>query len=200
MANRNEYYKKYYEKTKENLLIKCREKVMCNICNKEINLSLALEFTLKSKDIIDNLKQILLSKEYQDDRILNLSTTMMSLSDFNPSLVTMENIMASGEFELINDIELRKQIISTYHTYEGTSKLEELLMNYINTYLTPFFFNNIRFSDFSSINADFVKDPLFENIVFGYEVLLNQQIKGYKTSLEEVKLLAINLTIAINKN
>ena len=39
MANRNEYYKKYYEKTKENLLIKCREKVMCNICNKEVNLS-----------------------------------------------------------------------------------------------------------------------------------------------------------------
>ena len=39
MANRNEYYKKYYEKTKENLLIKCSEKVTCNICNKEINLS-----------------------------------------------------------------------------------------------------------------------------------------------------------------
>jgi hypothetical protein len=160
----------------------------------------ALKYSELNKRNIDTLKQILLSKNYKDKRVKVLISSMMGMVDYNPSTITMENIMASGEFELIKDIELRKQIISTYYTYEGTSKLEELLINYINTYLTPFFFNNIRFSDFSSINADFIKDPLFENIVFGYEVLLNQQIEGYKVSLDEVKLLDVNLTRAIIKN
>ncbi len=33
---------------------------------------------------------------------------MFALTDFHPSLTTMENITASGEFELISDIEFRK--------------------------------------------------------------------------------------------
>ena len=160
----------------------------------------ALKYSELNKRNIDTLKQILLSKNYKDKRLKVLISSMMGMVNYSPSTTTMENIMASGEFELIKDIELRKQIISTYYTYDGTSKLEELLTNYIETYLTPFFFNNIRFSDFSSIKADFVKDPLFENIVFGYEVLLNQKIDGYKVSLEEVKLLDVNLTRAISKN
>ncbi len=121
---------------------------------------------------------------------------MMGLAGYSPSITTMENITASGEFELIKDIELRKKIISTYNTYNTTLKLEGLLAEYVNTYVTPFFFDNVRFSDFSSIHSDFIKEPLFENIVFGYEVLLNQQIRGYQDNLKKIKLLNENLKTA----
>lgn len=121
---------------------------------------------------------------------------MMGLADFSPSILTMENITASGEFELIKDIELRKRIISTYNTYNTTTKLERLLSDYVNQYVTPFFFNNVRFSDFSSINSNFIKEPLFANIVFGYEVFLNQQIKGFQLNLERIRQLNQPLTTA----
>jgi len=168
-----------------------------NILN-EANLVSALEFSESNKNDIDTLKQILLSKNYADKRIKILAASMMALANYSPSITTMENITASGEFELIKDIELRKRIISTYNTYNTTLKLEGLLSDYLNNYVTPFFFDNIRFSDFSSIHSDFIKKPLFENIVFGYEVLLNQLIKGYQDNLEKIKLLNENLNTANN--
>jgi len=170
-----------------------------NIANKA-NLVSALEFSVSNKKDIDTLKQILLSKSYTDKRIKALTASMMGLASFSPSITTMENITASGEFELIKDIELRKRIISTYNTYNTTIKLESLLSDYVNKYVTPFFFDNVRFSDFSSIDSDFIKETLFENIVFGYEVLLNQQIRGYQDNLEKIKLLNENLNADLNVN
>ena len=166
-----------------------------NKINQE-NLTSALDFSESTKKDIDTLKTILLSKKYSDERIQNLIASMMAMSDFNPITTTMENITASGEFDLITDIELRKILISTYNSFKTTTKLESLLVDYVNKYLTPFLFENIRFSDFSSLNSNFIKNPQFENIVLGYEALLYQQINGYKTNLERLNLLNEKLTSA----
>jgi hypothetical protein len=159
-----------------------------NISN-ETNLILAVEYSISIKKDVDTLKQILTSGEYNDSRIINLSASMMGLSSFVPSEITMENIKASGDFDLIKDNLLRKKLISTYKSYDTSLMLEGLLSDYLNTYLTPFFMENIRFSDFSSLHNNFIENPKFENIVFGYEVLLNQQITGYQDNLEKVRQL-----------
>ncbi len=111
----------------------------------------------------------------------------------------MQNISASGEFDLLKDIELRKKLIDVYNVYKTTTQLESLLSDYVNQYVTPYFFENIRFSDFSSIHDDFTKDPAFENIVIGYSVLLNQLISGYEENLKKLKLLNEKLTPADNR-
>jgi hypothetical protein len=175
-----DYLKSFYEENRDN----------------ESSLSLALEFAFKTKNDIDSLKQILLSKNYEDDRIKNLSASMMTLSDFHPSLITMENITASGDFELISNFEYREKLIDTYNSYQTTSQLEGILSDYVNQYVTPFFFKNIRFSDFTSLKENFIKNPEFENIVFGYDALLTQKIKGYKVNLEKLKELNQLLTTA----
>ncbi len=162
----------------------------------EIKLVSALKFSESNRKDIDTLKQILLTKNYTDKRIKILAASMMGIAGYNPSIITMENITASGEFKLIQDIELRKQLISTYNSYNNTLKLESILTAYIDEYLTPFFFDNVRFSDFSSIHSNFIKDPLFENLVFGYEVLLSQQIRGYQNNLEKIRVLNSKLTIS----
>lgn len=166
----------------------------------ETSLSAALIFSESNKKDIDTLKQILISKKYDDKRIKTLTASMMALANYSPSITTMENITASGEFKLIKDIALRKQIIDTYNSYKVTLKLEGLLSNYVDKYVTPYFFENVRFSDFSSLHSDFIKEPLFENIVFGYEILLNQQITGYQNNLNEVKLLNDKLAAANDVN
>ena len=154
-----------------------------SLLNQE-SLDISIAFSETNYKNIDSLKIILLSKNYTDNRILLLSSSMLSMAYFTPSITTMENISASGDFDLIKDIELRKSIINTYNNYQTTADLENLLADYVNEYVTPFFFENIRFSDFSSIHSDYTKDPAFENIVFGYEVLLNQLINGYKVNSE----------------
>ncbi|MEN2284311.1 hypothetical protein AAGF08_19360 [Algoriphagus sp. SE2] len=166
-----------------------------NIDN-ELALASALEFALKTKNDIDTLKQVLLSKNYEDDRIKNLSASMMALSDFHPSLVTMESITESGEFKLISDLEYREKLIDTYNSYQTTSQLESILSDYVNEYVTPFFFRNIRFSDFSSLHDNFQESPEFENIVIGYDALLTQKLKGYEENLKKLKELNQLLTTA----
>lgn len=166
--------------------------------NNESSLSLALEFAFKTKKDIDSLKQILLSKNYEDDRVKDLLVSMMAVSDFSPSLITMENITASGDFELISNFEYREKIIDTYNSYQTTSQLEGILTDYVNQYVAPFFFENIRLSDFTSLKENYIKKSEFENIVIGYDVLLTQKLKGYEVNLEKLKELNQLLTTANN--
>ena len=109
----------------------------------------------------------------------------------------MENITASGQFELIRNIEFREDLIDTYNSYETTSQMEDFLSDYSKEYVSPFFFENVRFSDFSAINEDFAEKAEFENIVIGYDMLLTQKIDAYKVNLEKLKKLNLQLT-AIN--
>ncbi len=99
----------------------------------------------------------------------------------------MENIIAYGEFDFIKNVELRKSIMDTYNSYETISKLEENCSNYVNEYITPYFFDNIRFSNYSPVNPDLVSRSHFENIVFGYQVLLQQKINDYEVHLSRMK-------------
>ena len=175
-----DYLKSFYEENRDN----------------ESSLSLALEFALKTKNDIDSLKHILLSKDYEDDRIKGLSASMMALTDFSPSLITMENITASGDFELISNFEHRENLIATYNSYQTTSQLEGILSDYVNQYVTPFFFENVRFSDFTSLKENFIKKSKFENIVIGYDALLTQKLKGYVVNKEKLQKLNQLLTTA----
>lgn len=155
----------------------------------ENNLIQALDFLSENKKNIDTLMNLLLTKKYRDGRMNIFISSMMTLQDFRPSMITMDNIKASGEFDLIRDIDLRKQIISTYDSYASTSTFDQMIMDYANDYVTPYFFENVRFSDLSSINKNILEDPAFENIVIGYMTLMTQQINGYKESLKQVKTL-----------
>ena len=166
----NNYLESFYEENSTNM--------------SQLNSALAFSKTHKSN--IDTLQQILLSNNYSDSRIETLASNLMILTTYSPSTTTMENIIASGEFELIKDIELRTRIIKTYNSYKSTKQLEDLITDYVGQYVTPYFFEHVRFSDFSSTDTEFIKDPQFENIVIGYGVLLNQKIQGYQSNLEKV--------------
>lgn len=164
-----------------------------NQANRELMVS-SLEFLKSKKQGIDSLEQILLSKNYSNKRIKFLIVEMSSMPDFSPSTITMQNITSSGKFEQVGDINLRRDLIRTYDAYKATRELGSLLTNYGNKYVTPFFFKNVRLSNFGSVHSNFVKDPLFENIVIGYDVLLKQLIKGYERNLDLVSALNKKLT------
>lgn len=152
-------------------------------------LSSALEYSVSIKKNLDSLKILLIEKNYNHKNIKKYTSSLMGISNFIPLTTTMDNITASGQFGLIKNTELKKSLIDTYTTYKSSLKVDDLLIDYVDKYLTPYFFDNVRFSDFSTIKEDFIKNPRFENIVYGYEVLLNQQIKHYKNAIEEVDML-----------
>ena len=157
--------------------------------NNKVTLSAALEYSISIKKDLDSLKILLIREDYVHKNIKTYVSSLMGLSNFIPVTTTMDNITASGQFGLIKNTELKKRLIDTYKTYKSTIKMDDILMDYVDKYLTPYFFENVRFRDFSSIKGDFIKNPKFENIVFGYEVLLNQQIQHYENAMGEIDAL-----------
>ena len=155
-----------------------------------------LKFLKSKKQRIDSLKQILSSKNYSNKRIKFLVASMTSLPSFSPATITMQSITSSGKFDQIGSMNLRKDIIRTYDAYKETNKLGSSLSDYEKQYIMPFVFKNVHLINFSSIHSDFVKNPLFENYVIGYDVLLNQLINGYERNLKSVNLLTVKLTAA----
>lgn len=157
--------------------------------NNKVTLSAALEYSISIKKDLDSIKILLIREDYVHKNIKTYVSSLMGLSNFIPVTTTMDNITASGQFGLIKNTELKKRLIDTYKTYKSTIKIDDILMDYVDKYLTPYFFENVRFRDFSSIKGDFIKNPEFENIVFGYEVLLNQQIQHYENAMGEIDAL-----------
>lgn len=157
--------------------------------NNKVTLSAALEYSISIKKDLDSLKILLIREDYVHKNIKTYVSSLMGLSNFMPVTTTMDNITASGQFGLIKNTELKKRLIDTHKTYKSTIKMDDILMDYVDKYLTPYFFENVRFRDFSSIKGDFIKNPEFENIVFGYEVLLNQQIQHYENAMGEIDAL-----------
>lgn len=166
----------------------------------ERNLIAAIEYSESQKKRIDTLKQILLTQNYSNEKIKLLAIDLLSSAKFFPSIITMENVKASGDFELIKNVKLRKQIISTYNSFTRTSQVEGLKSAYVDNYVLPFYFVKMRFRDLSSLNSNYAQDPSFENIVFNYEVLLVQQIGSYRYNLEKIKQLNESLAADIKKN
>jgi hypothetical protein len=122
----------------------------------------------------------------------------MAYSDFIPSVATMDHIKASGEFELIQDVELRKKLIKTYNSYNFTRQSNQILTDYINNYVTVFFHDNINFADFSSIEGNFYEIPKFLNNVIGYLALVGQQVESYNQSLIHINALDSSLSVVPN--
>jgi hypothetical protein len=154
--------------------------------NNKATLSAALEYSTSIKKDLDSLKILLIKENYGHKNIKTYASSLMGLSNFMPVTTTMDNITASGQFGLIKNAELKKRLIDTYKIYKSTIKMDDILMDYVDKYLTPYFFENVRFRDFSSIKGDFINNPEFENIVLGYEVLLNQQIQHYENAMGEI--------------
>ncbi len=183
----NNWSEKNQENTKENEYLQSFQRE--NKTN-EKRIAKALLYLEESKANIDSLKQLLVTQRFQDARIATFSNYMMATLRFNPTVVTMENIKASGDFELIRDITLRNTLIALYSAYAVLAIVDQKMEDFVDGYATPFFFEKIRFLDFSPIDDEgFISDPHFENIVLGYEKLLDQQILAYRTTLDTLTVL-----------
>ncbi len=135
---------------------------------------------------IDTLIYLLHTNEKNDWWMKRLTLSMTAQGDYTPSTTILNSISTAAEFSTIQDPDLREQIISTYNAHEATLKMQNILSEFVTTQVTPFLWQNIRYSTSQYGSYDFRKDPIFENLVNGYQLLLQQQIAGYRKNLVEV--------------
>ncbi len=137
---------------------------------------------------IDTLKQIMLKEAYYDRRLTLMTPSLLNSINYRPSIITMENVKESGDFELIKNYQLRKKIIIAYESLQNLKEQEVVLRDYVKNLIRPYFFEKIRYRDFYPVDdASFVSDHRFENMIIGYGILLKKQTRAYKDVMSKLQ-------------
>ncbi|MGB3586197.1 MAG: hypothetical protein WBA23_06635 [Tunicatimonas sp.] len=154
-----------------------------------------LEQTRLLRERADTIKALIASKRFVDPRLGNTSPVMTSFIEYRPVATTLENIKESGDFDLIRDYTLRKKLVNTYKSLEESKSREQATEEYIRNFISPYFFNKVRYSTNYPIDTtDFSTDHRFENIAVAYSNLMTNQIIEYESVLEKLQDLEKSLS------
>ncbi|GAA0871317.1 hypothetical protein GCM10009117_04630 [Gangjinia marincola] len=142
------------------------------------------------KSQMDTLQKLFRTRQYANPKIGKISATLTNNIDYRPLTITMDYITESGDLDLIEDFELRKQLVKTYESLERLDRTEELFNDFIKEYVTPYFFNKVRYTTLYPVDEiDFITDHRLENIITAYYGYLESQIKQNVYTLKELKTL-----------
>ena len=111
------------------------------------------------------------------DSAVILFQDILTIPKFYPQSNTYESIKYSGNLNLISDYNLREEITNYYESFTTINSQQEMTVEFINNYATKFVFKNINILNRQIINKKNVDFNEVNNIIVGYYVLLEQNIK-----------------------
>ncbi len=144
-----------------------------------------LEAGKQKQNQIDSLIDCLEDPTCPAQTIQKRSLNMLSLANKTRFTTTMDNITYSGDFSLIRDKALRKQILELYASYEGLDELEDFSLGYIKTYFGPLLLENRRAEQL--LSASFRSEMSYLALV--YRNLVIQQTDGYDLTIQKLDAL-----------
>jgi hypothetical protein len=142
----------------------------------------------KFSSVINQLK----TGDLSLDTCLVVAGEMAQINLFIPKTNTYETIKNSGNFNIINDYELRSKLIEYYESFEGKKLTEEYYKMYINNFIIPFLFENLDLVNSAIIAEKDFNNHKFNNLIVGYYQLLVQVVNSYEKISElnrELKLI-----------
>ena len=108
---------------------------------------------------------------------------------------TFEDIINSGNFNLISNFKLKEKISSYYTFMEDLRSIEQYYKDHMNTYGYPFLYKNYHLLNRKFINKKSITSLEFTNMYLAITALIQQNIHSYKIALnknielqEEIKL------------
>jgi hypothetical protein len=114
------------------------------------------------------------------DSTIAVIAQMAQISLFIPKVNTYESIKNSGNFNLIDDYDIRSKLIEYYESFEGKKLVEDYYKMYINNYLIPYFFEHVDILNARIINRKEIESFKLNNLIVGYYQLLAQVVDNYK--------------------
>lgn len=109
-------------------------------------------------------------------RVLNVSKISLNKG-------TYEDIINSGNLNLIADYELKSAIVDYYLAVEGIKFLEDYFYQYFSDFIMPFTFNNYDILKGDFIDNKIVKNSKFANLIAGYFSMVQQRFAAHKDIL-----------------
>ncbi len=104
----------------------------------------------------------------------------LSLIEFMGKTSTYESMKFSGQLGLIDDVDLRNEIVDYYESFSTIELLEETTTYWITQNLSPFYLEKFDMATFQFIDPETVNQITFKNRMFGYSVILQQHLLIYE--------------------
>ncbi len=121
------------------------------------------------------------------DSANSLIIEMIYYSEFSEQTTTYENIINSGNLNLIEDYDLKQKIVEYYKGIENFQLLETYFHDYFSGTLMPFLMINYDLFSKKLTVTNTHKSVLFKNIFASHYSLTQQRCEGYKGLLDKSK-------------
>lgn len=133
------------------------------------------------------------------DSANSLIKSMIYYSEFSEQTTTYENILNSGNLNLIEDYDLKQKIVEYHKGLEDFQLLETYFHDYFSETLMPFLMINYDLFSQKLTVSNIHKSILFKNIFGTHFSLTQQRYEGYKGLLDESTKMEKLLTNKMNE-
>ena len=111
------------------------------------------------------------------DQALEALSVMVTYNNISLQDATYQSIVASGNLNIISDLEFRMQLIAYYQFLEGLRYVEVVHNDYISSYVLPFVMQNMDMTA-GKLTENFDLNSMeFRNLTGGYYVVENQKME-----------------------
>ncbi len=134
-------------------------------------------------------KSALVDKPLTEELAVAIVNQIMSIEWYTPANDTYEDIINSGNLNLISNYSLKEKISSYYSFLNQVGNVEQYYSKHMDNYGFP-----IMYKSFHLLNREFTDKESYQSLEFtnmflGVIALLQQNIKVYHEALEKNKVL-----------
>ena len=148
--------------------------------------SLILHSQLKIDNLLNIIKQTeVVNKPLTEELAQSIVMEIMYIEWLSPANDTYEDIINSGNLNIISDYNLKEKISSYYTFLNEVGNVEKFYTEHMNNYGFPILYKNYHLLRRKFVNAESYKSLEFTNMYLGVVALLQQNNEKYKEALEK---------------
>lgn len=161
--------------------------------------SLILRSLEKADTLIGILKKsALIGEPLSEELAKAMVKQIMYIEWFTPANDTYEDIINSGNLNLISDYQLKEKISSYYSFQKQVANVEQYFNKHMDNYGFPILYKTYHLLNQEFISKESYQSLEFTNMYLGVIALLQQNIKVYNEALEKNNELKAELVIALD--
>lgn len=170
--------------------------VKANITELESSLTTDSLWLKKAKPLLAEIQ----AKSLTVDSANTLVKKIIIISKAEIQTGTYEDIINSGNLNIIRDYQLKKSIVEYHVALDNMRFVEDYFYRYFNDFVMPFVFSNVSVLTGEITQPEVIKTTRFANVVAGYFSMVQQRKSAYAQALDNSynfrkQLEALNLKI-----
>lgn len=161
--------------------------------------SLIISSQLKADKLISILKETeLVNKPLTEEQARQIVTEILYIEWLSAANDTYEDIINSGNLNLISDYQLKEKISSYFTFLNEVKNVEQYYQKHMDNYGFPVLYKTVNLLTKEFINDECYQTLEFTNMYLGVISLIQQNNKQYRRALEKNKALQESLRHSLN--